>query len=106
MTTPAAAGNILVFTLEEFTAELGFRSPRFVEHLMKRNAFDGEVNFVDGKYHVSEGNLADMKERNRKLKEEMHYAFENREEIRRNAIRQMVLESSGVDEETAIRLGL
>lgn len=105
MSTPVAGENVLVFSLEEFTTELGFRSSRFVEHLMKRNAFEGEVVVVDGDFHITQENLEAIKERNRKAQEELRYAFENADEIRRKVVREMVLQSSGVSEETAKRLG-
>lgn len=105
MSQSSEGENSLVFTPEEFAAELGFRSTSFLKHLTKRNALGGEVTVIDGNYHVTQTGLDTMKERNRKAREELRYVFENGEEIRRKVARELALEMSGVDEETAKRLG-
>jgi hypothetical protein len=88
----------LVFTPEEFAAEIGF-SVSFVKHLVKKNAFP--LREVDGTYHLTAQELDEIKEQQRKDKEELHNIFANRDENRRKLIRRL----AGVDDETAESLG-
>lgn len=100
MSNPTASESVLVFTAEEFAAELGFKAS-FLKHLTVRKAFADEVIVIDDEYHVTAENLDIIKERNRKAGEELAYAFAHSDEIKRR----LVARAAGVDEETAKSLG-
>jgi hypothetical protein len=95
----AVSGKEVELTLDELATELSVR-PRHLTHVLNRGMLSAVR--VDGdKYFIDAIALAEQKERNRIGREELAYAFANQDEIRRK----FVLESAGVDEETATRLG-
>lgn len=94
-----AVNNEVEFTLDELAAEIGVR-PRHLTHVLDRGMLSA-VRVEGDKYFIDATELEEQKERNRRAREELTYAFANREEIYRN----LILEMSGVDDETAKRLG-
>lgn len=94
-----AVNNEVELTLDELAAELDVR-PRHLTHVLNRGMLSA-VRVEGDKYFIDATELAEQKERNRRGREELAYAFANRDEIERN----LILEMSGVDDETAKRLG-
>lgn len=95
----AVTSNELEFTLDELAVEMGVR-PRHLSHVLNRGMLSA-VRVEGDKYFIDTNALAEQKERNRLGCEELSYAFANRDEMQRN----LILEMSGVDDETAKRLG-
>lgn len=90
------------YTASEIAIKMDIRI-NFLNHLIERNAV--EVVREGDYYYATDADIALINERNRHGRAELRRVFENREEIRRRVVRQMVVESSGVEPETAKRLG-
>lgn len=94
------AGEMLRFTLSELAEEIGF-TPGFTKHLGNKNGFNATV--IDGIYHITEAELADIKVRRDKARRDLEAAFDP--DAAAVARRALVIANSGVDEATAVRLG-